>query len=203
MSPSHFLSAPACARKVAHARTIQFVSYEREDGLLDLEALLEDTKPETFTTQTAHFPCGVPIHLMAIRLTVTRSMEVVQAEASMPRTPIPSTCTATAGSLSRLVGTNLLQGFRKEVASRIGSSDRCSHLSELASMLPTLAIQTMMKEQAAKELAGAQQDRPPAKIDGCHAWRIDGPAVLKFYPQWHRPPLQIRSRRKGAPERKT
>ena len=185
VSPSHFLSTPCSPRKVAHTRTIQLEAFEREDGLLDLEALLEDSKPEHFTTMTRDFPCGIPIHLIAIRLTVNKAMDVIEAEAQMHRTPLPQTCPGAELNIERLVGANLLQGFRKEVSKRIPASDRCSHVSELAALLPTLAIQTMMKEQAAKEVRGTAPTTRPLKIGGCHAWREDGPVVLKYYPQWH------------------
>lgn len=185
VSTSHFLSTPASPRKVTHTRTIRLEAYERDEGLMDLEALLEDSKPEGFTTLTRDFPCGVPIHLIAIRLTVNRAMDVVGAEAQMPRTPLPHTCPDAALNIERLIGTNLLKSFRKEVSKRLPASGRCSHVSEMAALLPTLAIQSMMKEQAAKELNGTAPATRPLKIGGCHAWREDGPVVLKYYPQWY------------------
>lgn len=185
--PSHFLSAPACPRKTAHTRTIHMHAYEREDGLLDLEALIEDSKPEPFSTSTRHFPCGVPVHLMAIRITVNQAMDIIHAESSMQRMPFPSICPEAQDSLDVLKGANLLKGFRGEIAKRIPSSDRCSHLSELAALLPTLAVQTLMKEKPRDENAPPPTTRP-LKIGGCHAWREDGPLVLKYYPQWHRAP---------------
>lgn len=185
VSPSHFLSTPGSPRRNTHTRTIQLEAYERDDGLLDLEALLEDSKPGHFTTMTRDFPCGVPIHLIAIRLTVNKAMDILAAEAQMHRTPLPQTCPGAEINIERLIGANLLKGFRKEVAARIPPSDRCSHVSELAALMPTLAIQAMMKEQAAKELSGPPSPVRPLKIGGCHAWREDGPVVMKYYPQWH------------------
>jgi len=185
VTPSHFLSAPECSRKLAHTRTFVLNAYEREDGLLDLEALIEDNKPEMFLTQARKFDCGVPIHLMAIRITVNEKMDVVTAEASMQRMPFPAVCPEAQPSVQKLVGTNLLKGFRQEVASRIPASDRCSHLSELATLLPTLAIQTLMKKMSLEESRGSALHSKPLKIDGCLAWRNDGPLVLKYYPQWH------------------
>lgn len=187
VAPSHFLSTPACARKAAHSRMINLQAYERQDGLWDLEALIEDVKSEPFITQTRHFDCGVPIHLMAIRITVNNAMDVVEAEGSMQRMPFPSICPEAQVRLDRLVGANLLKGFRHEVAKRIPSSDRCSHLSELASLLPTLAIQAMMQGKIVDENDNSPGSRP-LKIGGCHAWREDGPMVLKYYPQWYREP---------------
>ncbi|TMS58265.1 DUF2889 domain-containing protein [Imbroritus primus] len=187
VAPSHFLSTPASPRKAAHARTIHLQAYERQDGLWDLEALIEDVKPEPFTTQTTHFPCGVPIHLMALRLTVNDAMDVLSAEGSMQRMPFPAICPEAQPRVARLVGANLLKGFRQEVAKRIPSYDRCSHLSELATLMPTLAVQTMLQGKMVAEGDTLPTSRP-LKIGGCHAWREDGPMVLKYYPQWHRQP---------------
>lgn len=186
VAPSHFLPPPACARKAAHSRTILLQAHERQDGLWDLEALIEDVKPEAFTTQTTHFPGGVPIHLMAIRLTVNGSLDVVAAQASMQRMPFASVCTEAEDRLERLVGANLLKGFRKEVSARLPSHERCSHLSELVALLPTLAVQTIVMGNAAQE--ETLPATRPMRIGGCHAWRDDGPLVLKYFPRWYRRP---------------
>ncbi|WLW62517.1 DUF2889 domain-containing protein [Achromobacter aegrifaciens] len=186
VSPSHFLPPPASARKSSHSRTIQLQAYEREDGLWDLEALIEDVKPQPFTTQMRHFDCGVPIHLMAIRVTINEALDVLGAEAGMHRMPFPSVCPEAQLRLERLVGANLLKGFRQEIAKRIPAPERCSHLSELATLLPTLAVQTILQGKISPQ----DEDDPtkrPLKIGACHALREDGPLVKEHYPQWYRP----------------
>ncbi|MFW7343206.1 DUF2889 domain-containing protein [Pollutimonas sp. H1-120] len=188
VAPSHFLSKPKALRKAAHSRSIHLQSYEREDGLWDLEALIEDLKAESFTSQTTHFDCGVPIHLMALRVTVNQDMDVLEAEASMQRMPFPTICPEAGLHVERLVGANLLKGFRKEIGKRLPAHERCSHISELAALLPTLAIQTMMPRMAAAEKKNDPSAPRPLKIGGCHAWREDGPLVLKYYPNWYRQP---------------
>jgi hypothetical protein len=166
VAPSHFLSKPKALRKAAHSRSIHLQSYEREDGLWDLEALIEDLKAESFTSQTTHFDCGVPIHRM----------------------PFPTICPEAGLRVERLVGANLLKGFRKEITKRLPADERCSHISELAALLPTLAIQTMMPRMAAAEKKNDPSAPRPLKIGGCHAWREDSPLVLKYYPNWYRKP---------------
>lgn len=188
VAPSHFLSRPACARKASHSRTIQLQAYERQDGLWDLEALIEDVKPEEFTTQTTHFACGVPIHLMAMRVTVNDALDVLAVEGSMQRMPFPSICPEAQVRLERLVGANLLKGFRQEVSRRIPAHDRCSHLSELSALLPTLAVQSILQGKIVAEGDTLPSARP-LKIGGCHAWREDGPMVMKHYPQWYQQPV--------------
>ncbi|PLC55896.1 hypothetical protein CR155_02300 [Pollutimonas nitritireducens] len=189
VATSHFLSKPQSPRKAAHSRTIHLQAYERQDGLWDLEALIEDLKAEPFTSQASHFDCGVPIHLMALRITINQNMDVLYAEASMQRMPFSTVCPEAGVSVERLVGANLLKSFRKEISKRIPLHERCSHLSELAALLPTLAVQTMMPRRKACEESDSSGPRP-LKIGGCLAWREDGPLVLKYHPNWYREPDQ-------------
>lgn len=187
-TPSHFLPSPAVARRQLHQRTVTLHAFAREDGLFDFEALLEDVKPEPFAAQTQVFPAGVPIHLMALRLTVDSDLTVVHVQAAMPRTPVPAQCTNTTGPLERLVGCSLLKGFRRAVAELLPTSERCTHLSELAVLLPTLAIQAVAYSKASGGSApSAEQARPP-QVDGCHAWRANGPLIERHFPQWYTGP---------------
>jgi hypothetical protein len=64
----------------------------------------------------------------------------------------------------------------------------CTHLTELAPILPTAAVQAFAGEVfKTRDSADANVDRPstkPFQLDRCHALRTDGPAVAKYYPRW-------------------
>ena len=182
-SPSHFLPDPVSPRDLAHRRTVTLQAFRREDGNLDLEAILEDVKPTDVETVLRKYPGGVPIHLMAVRLTVDRSFQVIGALAAVIRAPFTGVCKGVEPSLERLVGTNLLKGFRREVADRIGPTERCTHVSELLTLLPTLVIQASVPSTPSTEV----DQRAPAQLDRCRGWRADGEAVRVAYPKWHRP----------------
>lgn len=182
---SHFLPPPAVTRRQMHQREIKLQAFAREDGLIDLEALLEDVKPEPFQGHTQVFPAGVPIHLMALRLTVDSRLTVVQVQAAMHRTPAPSLCPDTTGALQRLVGCNLLKGFRRAVAEHLPASERCTHLSELAVLLPTLAVQALVHSKDAGGIAPGTEQARPHSVDGCYTWRADGPLTKRYLPQWY------------------
>ena len=179
---SHFLPPPTAARRQLHQREIKLQAFAREDGLYDMEAMIEDVKPEPFATPTRYFDAGVPIHLMAVRLTVNSAFEVVHVDASMVRTPFQTICPEATHAMQSLVGCNLLKGFRRAVAERLTPRLRCTHLAELVTLLPTLAVQALVQGKTEAEMPS---DKPPLKLNGCQAWRSDGELAREFLPRWY------------------
>ncbi|SAL86074.1 hypothetical protein AWB68_07902 [Caballeronia choica] len=181
LSPSHLLPDPTSNRELVHAREVTLQAFRRGDGNWDLEAILQDVKPRDIETALRKYPAGVPVHLMAVRLTVTPSLQVVGAVAAVNRAPFAGVCNGVESLLEPLVGTNLLKGFRREVADRIGPLERCTHISELLSLFPTLAVQAGVRSGSANEAS----KEPPAQMNRCRGWRADGEAVRIAYPTWH------------------
>ena len=97
--------------------------------------------------------------------------------------PYPGQCEAITPAYKKLMGLNLLKGFRAAVRERLGGIDGCTHLSELAAVVPTAAIQAFAGERA--HLRSAEEK--PFQLDHCHALRTDGDAVRQFYPRWYVP----------------
>ncbi|MEY3671269.1 MAG: hypothetical protein RI904_926 [Pseudomonadota bacterium] len=63
-----------------HNRSIQVHSFEREDGLWDLEAELIDDKSYSYTKRNGtEQPAHKPFHHMHIRITIDTSYEIKQA----------------------------------------------------------------------------------------------------------------------------
>ena len=61
------------------------------------------------------------------------------------------------------------------------------HLTEMAQVLPTAAMQALAGEvfgtrDAASIDTGTDK---PLQLDRCHALRTDGPAVAQYYPRWY------------------
>ena len=67
----------------------------------------------------------------------------------------------------------------------------CTHVTELATVLPTAAVQAfageVFKTRDAAHAGHEKDEKMPWQLDRCHALRLDGPAVAKFYPRWHQP----------------
>lgn len=182
------LPPPDCSRSPLHNRTIRAHSFEREDGLWDIEAELIDTKSYDFTKRSGWLhKAGQPFHHMHLRITIDADFVIRRAVAAHDTVPYRENCAAVTPDYQDLVGMNLLKGFRQQVKDRFGRSAGCTHLTELAGILPTVAIQSMASKRRRDEQKEQERTRRPFQLDGCYALRLDGPVVQEFYPQWYRP----------------
>jgi hypothetical protein len=172
-----------------HTRSVRIDAFRRADGAWDLEAELVDVKPHDTPLAGSVRLAGEPVHLMRLRLTIDAQGEVLGATAVSDAVPYRGVCEAVTPDYRRLVGLNLLRGFRAGVRERLGGVAGCTHLSELAQVLPTAAIQAMSGEEWRRreelERASGKPHRP-FTIDRCHAWRSDGPVVERHFPIWYR-----------------
>jgi len=180
-------------RRHVHTRSIRVDAYARDDGLWDLEAQLTDTKSRDFPLATGLRPAGEPVHDMLLRVTIDAQFNIVEAVAQSPSVPYPGHCDVIGPDYRKLVGLNLLQDFRRHLVGRLGGVHGCTHITELAKVLPTAAVQAFAGEvfktrDSAHEGDGSgDDDRMPWQLDRCHALRVDGPAVARFYPRWYQP----------------
>jgi hypothetical protein len=178
------------SRRHVHTRSIQVDAFVRDDGLWDLEARLIDTKSRDFRLATGLRPAGDPVHDMHVSLTIDAQMTIVAAQARSEWVPYPGHCDTIGPDYGRLVGLNLRQDFRRQLRERVGGVRGCSHLTELAGVLPTAAFQAFAGEvYATRDAAqgGGTEQEKPFQLDRCHALRTDGAAVAQFYPRWARP----------------
>lgn len=174
------LPLPETAREPLHTRSIRVNSFVREDGQWDIEAELIDTKSYDFTLHNdKHHPAGEPVHHMHLRVTINAALTITDALAVYDAAPYGEFCSVIAPQYSDLIGLNLLQQFRKRVKERFARTAGCTHVTELTNILPTVAIQTM-----AGQRSKSPASQRPFQLDGCHALRVDGPAVRAYYPQW-------------------
>lgn len=182
------MSLPPAAptRQLKHRRQIDVQVFARDDGLWEVDATLADTKTRTTPMADGPRPPGAPIHDMLLRLVVTAGLDIVDAGSETRAMPYPGVCSEHGDAYRRLVGLNLLSNFHREVRSRLGGVQGCTHLTELAQVLPTAVVQGFAGEviDTRGQAEGASQ---PFQLDRCHALRTDGPAVREFYPRWYRP----------------
>ena len=172
--------AAAPARRRLHTRTIVVEVYARDDGLVDLEARLTDVKDHDLALASGLRPAGEPVHDMHLRVRVDHDFNVVAASGHLPTVPYAGSCDTIGPAYTALKGLNLLNKFRQSVMAAMGGTRGCTHLSELAAVLPTAAVQAA---------AGVREQDPqvqPFQLDRCHALVTDGEAVRHFYPRWYR-----------------
>ncbi|MBK4734893.1 DUF2889 domain-containing protein [Noviherbaspirillum pedocola] len=173
-------------REKKHTRAIRIDAYAREDGLWDIDANISDVKTRDVHAAAGVRVAGEPIHDLWLRLTIDTSMQIVDVAAVSDSTPYPGHCDTIGPDYRKLIGLNLMQGFRYEVKQRMGGIAGCTHLSELATILPTAAVQAFAGDVIpVRGEAGADgQAIKPFQLDRCHALRTDGAAVAQFYPRW-------------------
>ena len=177
---------PPAPRQRKHTRRIVIEGFHRDDGLWDIEAHITDEKTRDFPLASGVRPVGQPVHDMRLRLTIDETLTVLDAEAVSDAVPYPGQCETIAPAYRQLIGLNLLRGFRKAVQERLGKAAGCTHMTELATVLPTAAIQTFAGEVfKSSNSADAESTTKPFQIDGCHALRSDGEAVRIYYPRWY------------------
>lgn len=177
------LPAAAADRQLKHRRSIDVQVFRRNDGLWELDAVLVDTKPRDVQMVSGPRLAGTPIHDMLLRIVVNEAFEVVQAGSQTRWMPYPGHCDAHGDAYTKLVGLNLMQGFRQGLRERFKGVLGCTHITELAQVLPTALVQGMAGEVIDTRGHG---DTRPYQIDRCHALRHDGEAVRLYYPRWHR-----------------
>jgi len=176
------LSSPA-PRKLRHTRAITVEAFARDDGLWDLDACIRDIKAHDIELPSGLRLGGLPVHDLKLRVTIDRDMNVIDAEAASDAVPYPGFCDTIAPAYKKLIGLSLLKHFRLHLKDRLSGVLGCTHLTELAQVLPTVAIQAFADDAMASR-PGEDSSERPYELDRCHALRVDGPAVEQYYPRW-------------------
>jgi len=179
------LPTAAPERQLKHRRSIDVQIYARGNGLWEVDAHITDLRSRETRMATGMLPAGAPIHDMLLRLVVDEQFNVVEAGAETSAMPYPGECNAYGDVYGRLVGLNLMRGFRHAVRERLGGIQGCTHITELTQVLPTAVVQAFAGE-VLDTRGDAEDSAQPFQIDRCHALRADGLAVKMYYPRWYR-----------------
>jgi hypothetical protein len=178
--------SPPAPRSLRHTRAITIEAYARDDGLWDLDACIRDVKQRDITLASGVRTGGSPVHDLRLRITVDRELLIVDAEAASDAVPYAGFCDTIAPAYKKLIGLSLLHHFRLHLKDRLSGVLGCTHLTELAQVLPTAAIQAFANDvfQTRDGVDDDDAGERPFQINRCHALRADGPAVAKYYPRW-------------------
>jgi len=164
-----------------HTRKVLFKGFSREDGLWDIEAHLQDTKPMAFETPGHRsWEAEEPMHDMSIRLTVDNELTVKEICVSMDASPQPE-CPSALDPIQKMVGSKLGVGWRKSIEQHLGKVAGCAHIRELLFNMATAAFQSIPGGLS----ANIDPDHPPHHLGKCKAWDFNGEAVLKYHPAFH------------------
>ncbi len=185
------LPTPTRPRQLRHTRSVNVQAYERDDGLWDIDARISDIKPRPVILASGTRAADQPIHDLWLRITVDQSFNITDAIGVSDAVPYPGYCDTIGLSYQKLIGLNLMQRFRHAVRERVGGSAGCTHLTEMAGILPTAVIQAFAGDvMPTRDGNDDSETHPPFQLDLCHALRRDGPAVQKYYPRWVITPVE-------------
>lgn len=170
------LTRPA-PRKLLHLRDIQLRGYERDDGLVDIEVHMTDTKSYSWANQDrGGIASGEPLHDMWMRATINRDMVIQYCEAAMDATP-HTICPNVAANFGRLAGLTIGKGFLKAAMQRLGGIEGCTHLRELLQPIATVAFQTRFSLSHGDTTRPRRDGVPGFLVDTCYAYAADSPLV--------------------------
>lgn len=180
------LPPAAPERQLKHTRRIDVQIYARGAGLWEVDAVITDVKTRDADLSNGVRRAGDPIHDMLLRLVVDERFNVLEAGSETRAMPYPGECDQLGDVYGRLVGLNLLKGFRFAVLERLGGVTGCTHITELAQVLPTAVVQAFAGDVINTRGDGANA-KQPFQLDRCHALRTDGNVVRSYYPRWYKP----------------
>ncbi|WP_233151649.1 DUF2889 domain-containing protein [Pelomonas sp. KK5] len=169
-----------------HRRALDVQVFARDDGLFDVEAQLTDTKTRDVELAGEIRKAGDPVHHMVLRLAVDRQLNIIDADSDTLWMPYPGVCDQHGQAYRRLIGLNLLKGFRLGVKDRLAGVQGCTHLTELCQVLPTAVIQAFAGVVIDTREGDPEGGQPPFQLDKCHALRRDSENVRVHYPRWYR-----------------
>ena len=111
---------------------------------------------------------------MWVRVTIDREFVIHAIEAVTDGMPYPGACNRIGPAYQKLVGANLIRGFRKDLHDVLGGVQGCTHLTELLAFLPTAAVQTFAGHQREDD-----DDGKPFQLDRCHALETTEPKPFR------------------------
>lgn len=178
------------ARRKIHCRTIACTVYARDDGLIDIESVLIDTKPfKVVLPERGGIEAEEPIHQMELRVTIDRNLLIHDVLARTVSGPY-SICSEINESYHQLVGLRIGSGFTSTVKRLFRTTLGCSHITELLPSIATTAYQAIWGEgvpnSTDKTTVADSAKEMPSYLGGCHALRTDGEFVREHFPQWYR-----------------
>ncbi len=172
--------SPVANRTPKHLRDVRYRSFEREDGLWDIEGELVDTKAyDLVLAGERKRKAGDAIHHMWIRCTINTDLVVQAIEVSMDAHPLGG-CPQALPAMQKMVGSCMARGWRKAIEANLGNIAGCTHMRELLFNMATAAFQSL----AQTAFNATDPSQPPRHLGQCTGWDFNGTAVATIYPQF-------------------
>jgi hypothetical protein len=176
-------------KELVHTRQIICRGYRRRDGLWQIEASVADEKGQAVPFRSRpDVASGELIHHLALCVVIDDEYQIRDACAKTMAAPWPE-CSDIAADYRKLIGLRIGPGFTRAVREVLGGTLGCTHLTDLLGQVGNTYMQASYPDRLARQrLQGEDPRRWPdartlAFVDGCHAWRKDGPVLAAEYPQ--------------------
>lgn len=175
-------------REENHLRTFSYRTFRRADGLWDIDATVQDTKGYRYYDPVrGSLEPGDYLHNISVRVTFDDRFEVRDIVAAMDDTPYHF-CKGGSDNVHKLIGANLMKGWRKTLTQVLGGVCGCTHLKEMLANMSTVSFQALSADQEQKHLPESvhteRLEKKPVYLGGCHALAMDGPVVARHFPQF-------------------
>ncbi|MEC7259448.1 MAG: DUF2889 domain-containing protein [Pseudomonadota bacterium] len=179
---------PPADRNENHLRRFSYRTFQRADGLWDIDATVQDTKSYRYYDPVrGPLEPGDYLHNISVRLSFDDDFTVREIVAAMDDTPY-AFCQGGADNTPKLLGANLMKGWRKTLAEHLGGTCSCTHLREMLVNMSTVAFQTISAHREHKHTPESVEPHRiaerPVYLGGCHALQMDGPVVARHFPQF-------------------
>jgi len=171
-----------------HLRRVSCEAFQRDDGLLEIEGLLIDTKPTSILLPTGkEVPGGEAIHQMRVRLTVDNERKIVDASVFSEHSPYAE-CADIEAAYRQLIGMRIESGFTRGVKRLFRGTGGCTHISELIPPMATTYFQALWATSGFADGETATDGPATSPLGGCHALRPDGAVVRTYFPKFQKDP---------------
>ncbi len=175
--------------ELVHTRQIICRGYRRKDGLWQIEASVADEKGQAvpFNSRPS-VAAGEMIHHLSLSVVIDDDYRIRDASAKTMAAPWP-VCTDIAADYRKLIGLRIGPGFTRAVRKILGGTHGCTHLTDLLGQVGNTYMQASFPDRLARQRQTGEDPRQwpdsgtLAFVDGCHAWRKDGPVLAGEYPQ--------------------
>jgi len=175
--------------ELVHTRQILCRGYRRKDGLWQIEASVADEKGQTvpFNSRPSVL-AGELIHHLALSVVIDDDYRIRDLSAKTLAAPW-AVCAEVAADYRALIGLRIGPGFTRAVREILGGTLGCTHLTDLLGQVGNTYMQASFPDRLARQQRNGNDPRqwPDTRtlsfVDGCHAWRKDGPVLKGEYPQ--------------------
>jgi DUF2889 family protein len=176
-------------KELVHTRQIICRGYRRKDGWWQIEASVADEKGQTVPFKSRpNVLAGELIHHLSLCVVIDDDYQIRDVAAKTMAAPWP-VCTDVAADYRKLIGMRIGPGFTRAVREILGGSLGCTHLSDLLGQIGNTYMQASWPDRVARQRLNGDDPRqwPDTRtlsfVDGCYAWRKDGPVLAGEYPQ--------------------